>query len=155
MTIVIFSWFLNAQALDARVVRLEEYLRAYNSPVAHLAPVFIEIADEKGLDWRLLPAIAVVESSAGKRMRHNNLFGWASGKKKFDTPEQAISTVGNALGTANWYKNKTFIAAMKTYNPANKAYPEKVRAAMMKINDEVPVGNMLVQPKQIAETQVH
>jgi hypothetical protein len=153
LAIFVFSWFLNAQNADARIVRLEEYLRAYHSPVAHLAPVFIDIADQKGLDWRLLPALAIVESSAGKSMRHNNLFGWASGNKKFTSAEQSIQIVGDALGTARWYKSKTFVAAMRTYNPASRAYPEKVRRAMLQI-DNAPVGSMLVQPKQVADAKM-
>lgn len=140
---------LNAQNADARIGRLEEYLRAYQSPVAHLAPVFIAIADQNGLDWRLLPSLAIVESSGGKHMRGNNLFGWSSGKKRFPNAEQAILTVGDALATAKCYREKTFIAAMRTYNPANRAYPEKVRQIMMMI-DRAPVAQMLVQPKQMA-----
>lgn len=150
LSICVFSCVLNAQNLDDRASRLEEYLCAYRSPVAHLASVFVDIADQRGLDWRLLPALAIVESGAGKQMRHNNLFGWASGRKKFATPTAAITTVGDALSTAAWYRSKTFAAAMRTYNPANRRYAEKVRRTMLTI-DQSPIHPMLIQPKPIMD----
>jgi len=149
LSLICASMLLSAQTnvIDDRVVRLESYLKEYNSPVAHLASLFVMVADDRGLDWRLLPALAVVESSAGKAMKHNNLFGWASGKKHFRTTSDAIVTVADALGTARWYRDKTLVGAMRTYNPANRNYPAKVTAAMKQIDSEEPIAKMLVNEK--------
>ncbi len=47
---------------DSRLVRLREFFLKHDSPVHYLASEFLEAADKNGLDWRLLPTIALVES---------------------------------------------------------------------------------------------
>jgi hypothetical protein len=68
---------------DGRYIRLKTFLEKRKSPVEHLAADFISAADRNQLDWRLLPAIATIESSAGKRYNNNNIFGWDSGWVRF------------------------------------------------------------------------
>src|SRR5436305_15266307 len=51
---------------DPRAVRLQKFLSRLQCPVSNLADEFIRAADENGLDWRLLPSIAVMESGGGK-----------------------------------------------------------------------------------------
>lgn len=152
MTIFVFNWSLFSQD-DPRKIQLEEYLQKYKSPVSHLASVFVDVADNEGLDWRLLPALSIVESSAGKRMSNHNLFGWNSGKKQFSSNEESINVVGHALANAAWYKHKTFVSAMQTYNPANKKYAAKVREAMLKI-DSGKIDILLVRQKPATEPTV-
>lgn len=138
---------MTAESLDLRVSKLSAYLEARRSPVAHLAPVFVDVADRNGLDWRLLPALAVVESGAGKACKNYNLFGWASGKHRFTTPEHAITTVGDALGTYKSYRTKTLNAALRTYNPVRRTYPQNV-VNTMRLIDPGPVNVMLVSPNR-------
>lgn len=57
---------IEAKALDKRAVILQAYLEKYNSPMKYQAQDFIEAADRYNLDWKLLPAIAGVESTFGK-----------------------------------------------------------------------------------------
>lgn len=137
---------LTAQSVDIRVSKLSTYLETRRSPVAHLAPVFIDNADRNGLDWRLLPALAVLESGAGKTCKHHNLFGWESGRRKFLSPEQAISTVAETLGNSENYRSKTLRAALRRYNPVSRSYPQHVIKMMMVI-DKKPVEEMLVTPR--------
>ena len=82
-------------------------------------------ADANNLDWRLLPAIAVRESTGGKnacsKAKHN-FFGWGSCKVSFSSDENAIETVAKNLGgnnpsTAKHYDNKTVKEILNAYNP--------------------------------------
>ncbi|OGC56103.1 hypothetical protein A2797_01905 [candidate division WWE3 bacterium RIFCSPHIGHO2_01_FULL_48_15] len=85
--------------VDKRIVHLESFLAGYNSPLAAHADTFVATADQYGLDWRLLPAIAGTESTLGKRyiVGTYNPFGWGSGKIRFASWEHAIETVGQKL----------------------------------------------------------
>lgn len=52
--------------VDKRAKILEAYLDKYNSPLKSEAKTFIDAADEYKIDWKLVPAIAGVESTFGK-----------------------------------------------------------------------------------------
>ncbi|HEY8191647.1 MAG TPA: hypothetical protein VIG74_04420 [Alphaproteobacteria bacterium] len=78
------------------------------------------VARENGLDWRLLPAIAIRESTGGKQACGYNPFGWNSCRGEagqFDSWEDAIRTVGKALGSGRYYAGKTVTQKLQTYNP--------------------------------------
>lgn len=53
---------------DARALVLEQFLQKHGSPLAEYAEYFVDRADYYGIDFRLVPAIAMCESNAGKRM---------------------------------------------------------------------------------------
>lgn len=86
----------NMATEDTRVIALHLFLIDYNSPMAPYAAVFVEAADQAGLDWRLLPAIAGVESAFGRIIPTNsyNAWGWkgaANGDfSSFSSWEEAI-----------------------------------------------------------------
>lgn len=108
-------------------------------PLAGYGGQFVRVADKYGLDWRLLPAIAIRESSGGKQMCGNNPFGWASCRTDFDSVQEAIEYVGINLGgenprTAPYYKNKTTREKLWSYNgTVNPKYPDEVLAIMEKL----------------------
>lgn len=54
------------KALDQRALILTEYFAQYNSPLEYHAQDFVDAADTYGVDWKLVPAIAGVESTFGK-----------------------------------------------------------------------------------------
>uniref|UniRef100_A0A831Z0V7 Mannosyl-glycoprotein endo-beta-N-acetylglucosamidase-like domain-containing protein n=1 Tax=candidate division WWE3 bacterium TaxID=2053526 RepID=A0A831Z0V7_UNCKA len=85
--------------VDERIGKLESFLKEYDSPMVPQAAKFIAVADQYGLDWRLLPAIAGTESTFGRKIpyRSYNPFGWANGKARFASWDQAIETVGKTL----------------------------------------------------------
>jgi len=93
---------------------------------------FAEAADRCDMDWRLLPAIAVRESSGGKQACGNNPFGWASCRVDFESVEKAIEVVGSNLcgfnpRTESYYKNKTTYERLWNYNGmVNRNYPDEV-----------------------------
>lgn len=57
---------ITAQQVDKRAQVLQAYLAQFNSPLQYQAQNFIEAADVYGLDWKLVAAIAGVESTFGK-----------------------------------------------------------------------------------------
>lgn len=117
---------------DERPARINRYFAERNMPLAGYGAKFIEAADLCGLDWRLLPAIAVRESSGGKQACGNNPFGWASCRADFESVDEAIEIVGaNLCGfnprTKFYYKNKTTYKKLWNYNGVVKPkYPDEV-----------------------------
>lgn len=53
---------------DARVLLIQAFLRQHNSPMTTYAQQIVEEADANGVDFRMVPAIAMCESNVGKRM---------------------------------------------------------------------------------------
>jgi hypothetical protein len=116
-----------------------------NSPLAGYGLAMVKAADHYGIDWRLLPAIATIESNGGHMMcksatGKNNPFGWGSCKIRFESIEEAIDTVAKSLGghnpkTARYYKGKNIGEIIDTYNPPSirHDYKKLVTWAMNKI----------------------
>lgn len=84
---------------DRRVEILEAYLKSKNSPLADSAETFVEVADEYGLDYRFLPAVAGIESYFGVALLKDsyNPFGWGGGYVYFDSLDEGIRTVAYEL----------------------------------------------------------
>jgi len=92
----------NIERGDARSLIIENFFISYNSELAGSADVFIKVADFYKLDFRLLPAIAMQESSGGKKVPEGsfNPFGYGiygSKKVHFNDWGDAIETVGKAI----------------------------------------------------------
>lgn len=114
---------------DQRFVRLKAFLKKRRSPLAGLSADFLAAADRHDLDWRLLPAIAVVESGAGQRYTHNNVFGWGSGTVRFHSLRAGIHHVASRLGNSRLYRDKNLDGVLRTYNPY-ASYPGRVKKVM-------------------------
>jgi len=108
-------------------------------------------AEKNALDWRLLPAIAVRESTGGKfkcQKATFSSFGWGSCKINFDSHEEEIEVValnlgGNNPNTARHYAGKTIKGILQAYNPPSVVprYAEQVMNIMNAIGEEeVTVG---------------
>lgn len=68
---------VNTRELDDRAKILAAYFAKYNSPLEYQAQDFIDAADTFGMDWKLVPAIAGVESTFGKHIPGGyNAWGW-------------------------------------------------------------------------------
>lgn len=111
---------------DSRADTLRHFFRKHNSPLYDYADIFVSEADAQGLDYRLLPAIAMQESNLGRKMPENsfNPFGWGiTGQKvlRFTSYEEAIKTV--AKGIREQYVDrrglKTASEIMRVYTPAS------------------------------------
>ncbi len=124
---------LKADAIDI-------YFKERYMPLEGMGMKMVLEAEKNNLDWRLLPAIAVRESTGGKfacKKATYNSFGWGSCKISFDSNEKAIETVAKNLGgnnpkTAHHYDEKTTKQILRAYNPPSVVprYAEQVMSIM-------------------------
>jgi hypothetical protein len=131
-----------ADAIDA-------YFAKYDAPLEGHGMKFVIEAEKNGIDWRLLPAIAMRESTGGihacKKVP-NSVFGWGSCKISFDSIDESIEIVsrslgGNHPGTARHYEDKTVLQILRKYNSVILSYPKQVVKIMKKISDD---GNEII-----------
>ena len=138
-----------AQKLEiqrAKAKAINAYFEERNMPLSGIGMTMVEEAEKNDLDWRLLPAIAIRESTGGKfecKKVKNNPFGWGSCKIGFDSYEHAIEIVAKNLGgsnprTAKHYDDKTTIQILRAYNPPSiiPRYAEQVISIMNDIGEE-------------------
>src|SRR3989338_847888 len=126
------------QKIKAEAVDL--YFKERGMPLSGMGMKMVEEAEKNNIDWRLLPAIAVRESTGGKfacKKVSNNPFGWGSCKIGFDSNEHAIEIVAKNLGgnnpkTARHYDEKTTMQILRAYNPPSivPRYAEQVISIM-------------------------
>jgi len=135
---------INNQILKAQVQSeaesIDDYFASRNMPLVGTGMTMVREAYLNNLDWRLLPAIAVRESTGGKNACDNvkyNPFGWNSCKTGFDSYADAIHTVAMNLAgknphTASSYTGKTIKQILQAYNPPYVApkYAGQVMAIM-------------------------
>lgn len=127
---------LKQQDLNYQKARkIETYLKINrgNAPLAGYADKFVEVANKYNLDYRLLPAISVMESSGGKVLfRPYNAWGW--GKKGFNSFEEGIETVGKGLSGYYARGKDTVEKIAPTYCPPNSTnWAKNVRQFMNEI----------------------
>lgn len=126
---------------DPRLERIRSFFESYRCPAAEHAEHFLLAADLHGLDWRLLPSIALVETGGGKTARGNNLFGWDSGRQQFETPVHAVHWVAWRLASSKLYAGKTGRALLRVYNP-HPRYAELVLAVMRRLDSQEGTGSV-------------
>lgn len=122
---------------DGRVRAVSEFLWKHQCTIEQLAPAFVLAADLNGLDYRLLPTLAVLESGCGRNARNHNLFGWANGRKPFSSFEHAIHYVAQRLRLAPHYAGKTTLEKLRAYNRRG-AY----RAKVLRMMDTMDAGHL-------------
>ena len=106
---------------DDHAKKIDAYFAKRGMPLECYGAKLVKVAEGNDLDWRLLPAIAIKESTGGKFACHNNPFGWGSCRIKFKNFDSAIETVGMNLGgmnpnTEQYYKDATTIEILHHYN---------------------------------------
>lgn len=117
---------IEAKQLDKKAVILASYLRKYNSPMQESAQDFIDASNTYNLDWKLVPAIAGVESTFGKFIPGGyNGWGWGVYGTQaifFNSWRDAIFTVSKGLrenyldrGYNNPYSMNKIYAASPTW----------------------------------------
>jgi hypothetical protein len=110
---------------ESRASAIDAYFKEHDMPLEGTGKAMVAEALKNGLDWRLVAAIAVRESTGGKyacKKVKNNPFGWGSCKIGFESNEHAIATIarnlaGNNPNTAFHYKDKTTREILQAYNP--------------------------------------
>ncbi len=144
------------QELLEKAAKIDKYFSDRGMPLSGYGKTFVAEAEKNGLDWALVAAISVRESSGGihacKKATHSFL-GWGSCKINFTSAEEAIATVSRNLGgnnpkTASHYAGKDTISKLESYNPRTVVYhyPEQV-VAIMKSIEETPVD---IEVSQVA-----
>lgn len=139
--------------LKTRADAIDAYFEKRNMPLFGMGMKMVQEAEKNDLDWRLLPAIAVRESTGGKHdcvKVENNPFGWGSCKISFDSNEEAIEIVamnlgGNNPNTEKHYDNKTTKQILRAYNPPSivARYAEQV----IKIMNDIGSENLGIETK--------
>jgi hypothetical protein len=124
---------------DPRILSLRRFFQRNNSPAQHLSDVFIREADNNGLDWRLLPGLALIESGGGKHCQKFNLFGWMNGRASFESFSDGIRQVAWHLSNSRYYKNKSVSRMLLTYNK-DPMYRVRVMSAMRLISPSVEIA---------------
>ncbi|MFH1826987.1 MAG: hypothetical protein ABH812_00950 [bacterium] len=89
-------------AYDIRVSTLKSFFRIHNSPLFDFADHIVQKADEYKFDYRLLPAIAMQESTLCRSIPKNshNCWGWGiygNTVTRFDSYDEAIDTISKGL----------------------------------------------------------
>jgi len=138
--------------------KIDSFFKNYDMPLEGYGRKMVEVAEENGLDWRLIPAIAARESTGGRhscKSVPNNPFGWASCKVGFKSLDNAIEEIGAHLGgnnprTERYYAGKDTVGIINTYNPPHivASYKNQV-LKIMKIID----GQNLAENLADIETQ--
>ncbi len=117
---------------------IDEYFKERDMPLFGLGNAMMIASYANDIDWRLLPAIAIRESSGGKYACDNNPFGWASCKDNFRSTEESIEVVAWNLGGHNPKTARYYGGDIRTklhhYNGTVIAeYPDQVLRIMDKI----------------------
>ena len=104
-------------AKDARIEMVRQFFQKYKSPLEPYAQNVVEDADKYGLDFRLLPAIAMQESNLCQKIIVDSYNCWGFGiygKKvtRFESYPEAIDTVTKTL--------------VKNYQKAGLNSPEEI-----------------------------
>jgi hypothetical protein len=120
--------------VDPRAEAIERLLARYNAPIQGLGSKFVEVADRDGYDWRMLVAIAGIESSFGKHQLGYNLFGWGGGRIAFQSFEDSIDQVSAGLAKGYISRGLTTPETINpVYCPPNPLWSSKVRSFMNQI----------------------
>lgn len=109
---------------DPRIAKLARYLKAHHSPLADHAETFITVADTYKLDWRLLPALAGLESSFGVAVPEGSYDAWGWIGMEFDSWDDGITTVGKGLRQKYYDQGLTTLPQIEArYAPPSAANP--------------------------------
>ena len=122
---VLGTFTAEANMADGRAANLKAFFRKYNSPLYDKADYIVKISDKYHFDYRLIPAIAMQESTLCKFIPDNSYNCWGYGiygdtVTRFSSYEEAIDTVGQGIKTN--YLDKGLLTAseiMRKYTPSS------------------------------------
>lgn len=137
--------------LKKQAEMVDLFFEKYNAPLEGYGMKFAVEAKKNGIDWRLLPAIAMRETTGGKQAcknpkAPNNNFGWGSCKIGFESVDKSIEHISKTLSgnnpNAKYYKDgMTSDQILKKYNPDSivPGYSKQVVKIMKMIEVETPI----------------
>lgn len=110
-----------------KAAKIDAYFAQWNLPLEGHGMEMVLAAEKHGIDWRLLPALAKLETTGGKNLCKNpkasyNPFGYGSCQIGFDSFEESFDVVartlsGNSPKTAHLYAGKSVPEILEVYNP--------------------------------------
>ena len=128
--------------------KVDAFFASYDAPLEGYGLKFAVEAKKNDIDWRLLPAIAMRETTGGKQAcknpkAPNNNFGWSSCKRGFDSVDESIEHISKTLSGNNpdvtRYKDgMTTVQILKRYNPDSvvPGYSKQVIKIMKMIDSD-------------------
>lgn len=130
---------------DERVDTLRAYLTSHNSPLAQESSHFVTEADRLSLDWKLVAAIAGVESTFGKHVPTGsyNAWGWgiptgAQSGVAFGNWQQGITAVSEGLKNRYIARGAVTIEQIGRIYAASPRWAGNVRFFLTKIETFTP-----------------
>lgn len=106
------------EAKDGRAQIVENFLRSKKSPLYPYSSYMVQVADQYGIDFRLLSAIAMKESGGGRAIPENSYNAWGWG----------IWDENSNLGFASWQEGIQKVAKGLKEEYYNKGHrtPEQI-----------------------------
>jgi len=103
---------------DIRNIALTIFLNEYNSPLVNSVDELIKQADIWGIDYALIPAIAMQESEGCKRIPANSYNCWGFGiygekLTKFSSYEEAIAKIAKTIKETYIKNNLTNVTLLE------------------------------------------
>lgn len=145
-----------AQIREMRAEAIDNYYKDRDMPLAGYGMKMVIEAEKNDLDWRLLPAISIRESTGGKfacKKVKFSAFGWGSCKINFKSYDESIEIIARNLGgnnpkTSHHYDEKTTAEILKAYNPPSVIpnYVKQVFKIMESIGEE-NLGEQILKEK--------
>ena len=114
---------------------MEAFFKSHHCPAPFLTADYVAAADAYDVDYRLLPALSVRESTCGRHARLNNRWGWDSAQTGFESLVHGIHFITRQLATGRYYRGKTLDGKLRAYNP-NPEYAGEIRKLMREIDDD-------------------
>jgi hypothetical protein len=124
-------------AEDERHAKLDTIFQSFGCPAPYHVKEYLGAADTYAIDYRLLPAISVLESTCGIYQHENNRWGWASARKGFASFRAGLEYIAHELANGRYYKNKTLIEKVHMYNPRPQ-YARQLDRLMRNIDGSLP-----------------
>ncbi len=130
---------------ELKAAKIDAFYAERNMPLSGYGMKMVIEAEKYDLDWRLIPAIAVRESTGGRfacKRFPENAWGWHSCKAGLGgSTDSAIELIAQHLSgehprTSRYYASKTTNRAiLQTYNPPSvvPTYADEVIAIMNRI----------------------
>ncbi len=145
--------------IDEAAAKIDAYYAHHDLHMEGMGSKLAQAAADNDLPVTALAAMAMIESTGMDpktcAQRTNNPFGYGSCKIKFDSVDEAITTVAETLaakrpGTARFYANKTFAQKLRVYNGynADDQYIPKVKWVMEQI-EKTPLPENLASAAQV------